>query len=81
MKIKYLLLSYVGEDCKHARYFESDMDNLDINPYQDDCPIVVSSNQTVVKEEDATAYQLSLAEMDKKQKTDNPCILKRTVLI
>jgi hypothetical protein len=65
-KHTYLLLSYVDGDCKHARYFTSEYPDLDTEPYSNRCPVVVGSNQRVVKEQDATAYQLSLAEQDKR---------------
>jgi hypothetical protein len=54
MKTKYVLITYNSEQKRIDNYyhFESEHDDLDENPYSDKCPVVVGSNQIIVKEGD-----------------------------
>jgi len=60
--VKYLLVSYNGKSLSYVFEFEHDADDLDtINPYEDDrINFAVSSNQIIIKKQDATTDMLSL---------------------
>ena len=60
--ISYILLTYDGETLYAAKAFYSDIKNLDTDPYQNDNPFVIGSNQCVVREENATTQQKEMAE-------------------
>lgn len=66
-EITYLLLSYVGEEVKHARFVLSVWNDLDTDPYGDHVTFTVGSNQRIVKAENASLYELSLAISDARE--------------
>lgn len=49
----YYLLTYNGESLERSQFFTSEYEGFDRNPYAQHCPVVVGSNQRIIKAEDA----------------------------
>jgi len=48
---KYQIITYNGEEKQDdlTVEFYSDNEELDLYPYSDDCPVVIGSNQTIIR--------------------------------
>lgn len=77
-KYTYLLLTYGNEGVCHARFFKSEFDDLNLNPYGDKVGFAVGSNQSIRKEEDATPFEIQLAVYDAKERQDF-ALLQQTI--
>jgi len=62
--IKYLLLTYSGEDLAGAKRFSSEHEGLELDPYGDLVPFEVASNQRIIREDQATQKEISVADYD-----------------
>lgn len=46
--MKYLVVTIIDESPKIVQEFESEIEDLDKRPYDNDCPVVIGSNQIII---------------------------------